>query len=69
MQHGLGSTRASTDASVKPSVFSTASSPVRSRTEMAMVLPVTSSSVKNTTLPMASMQELDVAHLLRRRTA
>ena len=37
----------------KPTVFSTASSPVRSRTDMAMVLPVTSSRVKNTTPPMA----------------
>ena len=29
---------------------------VRSRTEIAMVLPVTSSSVKNTTLPMAMIR-------------
>ena len=50
------STSTSTARSVKPTVFSTASSPVRSRTEMAMVLPVTSSSVKNTTLPMATIR-------------
>ena len=37
---------------MKPTVFSTASSPVRSRTDIAMVLPVTSSRVKKTTLPM-----------------
>ncbi len=35
--------------------FSTASSRVRSRTAMAMVLPVTRSSVKNTTLPIVIM--------------
>ena len=49
-------TRTSTTRSPKPTVLSTASSPVRSRTEMAMVLPVTSSSVKNTTMPMARIR-------------
>ena len=49
-------TSASTDASVNPTVLRMASSPVRSRTEVAMVLPVTSSRVKNTTLPMANMR-------------
>ena len=43
------STKKSTARSEKPMAFSTASSAVRSRTEMAIVLPVTSSSVKNTT--------------------
>ena len=50
------STRPTTKPSVKPTVLSTASSPVRSRTDMAMVLPVTSSRVKNTTPPMARIR-------------
>ena len=45
-------TSTSTKGSEKPTAFSTASSRVRSRTAMAIVLPVTSRSVKNTTLPM-----------------
>ena len=45
-------TSASTKASENPTALSTASSRVRSRTAMAIVLPVTSKSVKNTTLPM-----------------
>ncbi len=42
------STSTSTVPLVKPSVFSTASSGMRSRTACAMVLPVSSSRVKNT---------------------
>ncbi|KAG1307841.1 hypothetical protein G6F62_015152 [Rhizopus arrhizus] len=41
-------TRVSTVLSLKPSVFSVASSGTRSRTACAMVLPVSSSRVKNT---------------------
>ena len=41
-------TRASTIRSEKPSVFSTASSLVRSRTDCAIVLPATSRIVKKT---------------------
>ena len=41
-------TRVSTVPSLKPSVFSVASSGTRSRTACAMVLPVNSSRVKNT---------------------
>ena len=44
-------TSISTNRSEKPTAFSTASSRVRSRTAIAIVLPVTSRSVKNTTLP------------------
>ena len=44
-------TIASTKSPEKPTAFSTASSRVRSRTAMAIVLPVTRRSVKNTTLP------------------
>src|SRR6266851_4942384 len=40
----------------KPMAFRTASSEVRSRTEIAMVLPVTKSSVKKTTLPMVRIK-------------
>jgi len=42
------STSAATFASVKPSVFSTASSGIRSRIACAIVLPVSSTIVKNT---------------------
>src|SRR6202790_3344693 len=49
-------TKKSTKRSVNPIAFSTASSPVRSRTEIAMVLPVTSSKVKKTTLPMVRIR-------------
>src|SRR5882672_8859283 len=44
-------TSISTNRSENPTAFSTASSRVRSRTAIAIVLPVTSRSVKNTTLP------------------
>ena len=45
-------TSPSTAQSGKPTVLSTASSPVRSRTAMAIVFPVTRSRVKKTTAPM-----------------
>ena len=51
------STSASTVASEKPSVFSTASSLVRSRTACAIVLPTTSRIVKSTATRMAIMIE------------
>ena len=56
--------------SENPIAFSTASSPVRSRTAMAIVLPVTSSSVKNTMPPMASSRNsmLPICCMKRRRT-
>src|SRR5271170_1188551 len=44
-------TNRSTARSEKPMALNTASSPVRSRTEMAMVLPVTRRRVKKTTAP------------------
>ena len=53
-ERGLGETSRSTKPSPKPSAFRTATSAVRSRTAMAMVFPVTSSSVENTTQPMAA---------------
>ena len=56
MSSDSASTRPSTKRSEKPTVLSTASSPVRSRTAMAMVLPVTSSRVKNTTAPIARIR-------------
>jgi len=49
-------TKNNTDRSVKPMALSTASSPTRSRTEMAMVLPVTSKRVKKTTVPMVMIR-------------
>ena len=58
------STRPSTPRSVKPSVLSTASSPIRSRTDCAMVLPATSRMVKKTTATMAIRIAADVADLL-----
>jgi hypothetical protein len=50
------STSTRTARSVKPHRLHTASSPVRSRTDMAMVLPATSSRVKKTTLPITVMR-------------
>src|SRR5690242_6366813 len=44
--------------SENPIAFRTASSGVRSRTEIAMVLPVTSNSVKNTTVPIVTIRNL-----------
>ena len=44
------------ERSLKPMALRTASSPMRSRTEMAMVLPVTSSRVKKTTVPMVRIR-------------
>ena len=44
--------------------LSVPSSPKRSRTEMAIVLPVTSSNVKKTTRADGEDQEFDVAELL-----
>ncbi len=52
------STSTRTNASENPTAFSTASSPVRSRTAMAMVFPVTSRRVKKTTVPMARIRKL-----------
>ena len=50
------STKKSTERFLNPMALRMPSSPVRSRTEMAMVLPVTSSSVKKTTLPIDRMR-------------
>ena len=49
-------TKNNTKRSENPTAFKTASSPVRSRTAMAMVLPVISSKVKKTTLPMVMIR-------------
>ena len=56
MRSDSSRTRPITSVSPNPSDFSTASSPVRSRTAIAMVLPVTRSRVKKTTEPIAMMR-------------
>ena len=55
MAHDSTSTSARTSPSEKPSVLSTASSLVRSRTDWAIVLAATSRIVKNTAVTMPRM--------------
>src|SRR5260370_32844317 len=56
MMMDSASTNKRTARPEKPMALSTASSPTRSRTEMAIVLPVTSRSVKKTTPPMVRIK-------------